>query len=188
VQFWSESIEKQIGERVMIALRDPVLLKVFEKFGPETFRRSSVFHGLDKFLRECEVRGNCCFEIGTWNGLTAVVLSRFFEQVITVDVAHNAMKHEVLEHLGIRNVTCIDITSNSHKADLARNIDFDFAFMDGDHANDTASDWALVRRCGRVLFHEVWPWQDPVFALVHSLPRREVRQGGCGLALWESNR
>lgn len=185
MQYWTSEIEKQVGDRVQIILRDPQLLSVYQRFGAEVLRRSSVFHGLDRFLLERGARGLRCFEVGTWNALTSVVLSRYFDEVVTVDIAHNALKHKVLEHLGITNVVCVDIRDNSHKASVANALNFDFAYLDGDHANDTATDWALTRGCGRVLFHEAWPWQEPVWSLVHSLPDREVAHNGMGLALWE---
>lgn len=188
MQYWTPEIEKQVGERVQILLGDPYLFSAFQKFGASITRRSSVFHGLGKFLAERKVKGAVCFEIGTWNALTSVVLSRCFDQVVTVDIAHNDVKHEVLEHLGIRNVLCIDIRDNEEKAKVSEGIDFDFAYLDGDHAHDTEADFDLVKRCGRVMFHEAWPFQKKVWTLVHSLPHEEVTFGGAGLALWETPR
>lgn len=185
MQFWTSEMEKQVGDRVQTILRDPQMLSVFERFGAECFRRSSIFHGLAKFLTENKVRGGTCFEVGTWNGLTAVVLSRFFDRVVTVDIAHNELKRDVLGHLGIDNITCIDIVDNEQKAKVAKKMTFDFAYLDGDHAHDTESDFALVKHCGRVLFHEVWPFQPPVWNLVHTLPAGQVVFGGAGLALWD---
>lgn len=184
MQFWTEATEKQVGDRVNLVLTDPQLLSVLQRFGGEVFRRSSVFHGLDKCLQAWGVRGRRCFEVGTWNGLTAAVLSRYFDEVVTVDIAHNALKHELLTHLGIRNVRCIDIADNEAKARVARETEFDFAYLDGDHANDTEADWNLTRGCGRVLFHECWPHQVPVWNMVHTLPMENVRHCGAGLALW----
>lgn len=188
IQFWSSAIEKQVGDRVQTVLGDPQLLSAFERFGADILRRSSVFHGLDKFLAQRGVLGRRCFEIGTWNGLTAAVLSRYFDEVVTVDVAHLGLKHDVLAHLGIMNVTCIDIDDNADKAKVWKKYggDFDFAYLDGDHTHDTETDFELVRSCGRVLFHEAWPWQGPVWDLLHQLPRDEVTHGGMGLALWEA--
>lgn len=185
MQYWTLEMEKQVGERIQAILGDPPMLRVFEAFGVATFRRSSVLKGLARFLTEQEVTGARCFEIGTWNGLTAAVLSRFFDEVVTVDIAHNALKHEVLAHLGIKNVRCIDIDSNEQKADVAMSVAFDFAFLDGNHAKDTEADWALTKSCGRVLFDEAWPFQPPVWQLVNSLPPDEVVFGGAGLALWD---
>lgn len=177
-------MEKQVGDRLQIVMTDPDLLEIFKQFGGAPFRRSSVFHGLGRFLKECGVSGQRCFEVGTWNGLTAVVLSRFFDEVVTVDIAHNSLKHKVIKHLGITNIRCIDIADNKEKAEIAKSLTFDFAYLDGDHANDTESDFALVKKCGRVLFHEVWPFQPPVWELVHSLSPERVTHGGAGLALW----
>lgn len=189
MQFWSEAIEKQVGDRVQMVLRDPYLLAAYQRFGAEVLRRSSVFHGLDRFMAERGIRGKRCFEVGTWNGLTAAVLSRYFDQVVTVDIAHRALKHEVLGHLGIKNVTCVDIDDNDEKATIwKRHSPFDFAYLDGDHANDTTTDFELVKGCGRVLLHEAWPFQVPVWTLVHELPYEEVTFSGCGLALWEQKR
>jgi hypothetical protein len=186
LQYWTEAMEKQVGDRLQIVMTDPLLLRAYQKFGGEPFRRSSVFHGLGRFLTEQQVRGEVCFEIGTWNGLTAVVLSQFFEQVVTVDIAHNVLRGRLLDYLGIRNVVCVDIKDNADKARVADRLDFDFAYLDGNHADDTESDWNLTKRCGRVLFHEVWPHQPPVWELVNTLPHREVTFGGAGLALWEA--
>lgn len=184
MQFWSQEIEKQVGVRVQTVLNNPDLLKAFERFGAEALRRSSVFHGLEQFLREQDVAGCRCFEIGTWNGLTSVVLSRFFDEVVTVDIAHNAMKHELIAHLGITNIRCIDIIDNAEKRRIAESLEFDFAYLDGNHADDTEADWNMTKKAGRVLFHEAWPFQPPVWELVYSLPRDQVTHGGMGLALW----
>lgn len=186
LEFWTEQMEKQTGARLQILLDDPILAKAWQHFGGGIFRRSSIFHGLGKFLAEQEVRGSRCFEIGTWNGLTAAILSRHFDEVVTVDVAHNEQKHEILNFLGVKNVRCIDIIDNIEKMRVAASLDFDFAYLDGDHANDTESDFAMVKHCGRVLFHECWPHQDPVWRLVNLLPDQEVTYGGAGLALWRA--
>jgi hypothetical protein len=187
VQFWTSEIEKQVGHRVQIILDDPQLLRVYQRFGAEALRRSSVFHGLDAFLKARGVRGDTCFEIGTWNALTSVVLSRYFRQVVTCDltVYSNPMKHEILKELGITNVRCVDIADNEEKRRLADRLKFDFAYMDGNHADDTDSDWAICERGGRVLFHEAWPWQTRVWNLVHTLPHNQVAHSGMGLALWD---
>lgn len=186
---WTLAMEKQVGSRVGTVLGDPMLLSVFQKFGAQIFRRSSVFHGLGKFLEDNNVSGECCFEIGTWNGLTAALLSRHFKRVVTVDIAANSVKHEVLKHLEITNVECIDIRDNHDKPRvlkglLQRGIKVDCAYLDGNHAEDTEEDFSVVRGYGRVIFHEVWSFQSPVWSLVHALPQHEVTHGGCGLAMW----
>jgi hypothetical protein len=68
----------------------------------------------------------------------------------------------------------IDCADNAEKVARIERENFDFAYSDGDHHADTMLDFDLVRRCGRVLFHEYWPMQPPVWNLVNSLPRGEV--------------
>lgn len=187
-QMWTSNMEKQVQDRVQTILTDPMLLSLHQRFGGDIFRRSSVFHGLGKFLRQQNVKGKVCFEIGTWNALTSVVLSRHFEKVVTIDIVSTKMKHKVLDHLGITNVECIDIESNADKPGVIEGREFDFAYLDGDHANDCELDWDLTKHCGRVLFQEVWPHQSPVWELVRSLPEYQMAFGGVGLALWDGSR
>jgi len=185
---WTREMEKQVGDRLNIVLCNPRLLSVYQRFGGEVFRRSSVFHGLERFLRDNKVRGRRCFEIGTWNGLTAIVLAEFFDEVVTVDIAHNPLKHEIIRHLGITNIRCVDIEDNAAKAGVLAGMEIDCAYLDGNHAEDTPADDALVKHCGLVIYHECWPMQEPVWAHVASLPPEEVVHGGCGLALWRATR
>ena len=180
-------MEKQVGRRVQILLDDPVLLRLYQKFGGEIFRRSSIFHDLEKFLKDENIRGKCCFEVGTWNGLTAIILSRFFDRVVTVDIVNQPLKLEILKEAGVTNVECINIHKNKQKKEIVENLDFDFTYLDGDHANDTHADFSLVKKCGRVLFHEAWPFQPPVWDLINHLPSNEVTLGGAGLALWRQS-
>ncbi len=184
----TREIEKLIESRVNTIMCDPQLMLVHQKFGGAVFRRSSVYHGLAKFLVENHVRGKRCFEVGSWNGLTSIVLARHFDEVVSIDIAHNQIKHEIADALGVKNIQFIDIHDNDEKAKVARELKFDFAYLDGDHANDTYSDWDLTKHCGRVLFHECWNFQPPVWDLVHELPQDQVIYGGFGLALWNGNR
>ncbi len=189
-QYWTPEIEKQVGQRVQTVLSDEQLLSIYRKFGAEALRRSSIFHGLDQFMKDERISGDVCLEIGTWTAMTSVVLSRYFREVVTLDLEQysNPLKHKVLEHLGIENVRCVDIRDNAHKASIAKALKFDFAYMDGNHADDTESDWAITKGSGRVLMHEAWPWQESVWELLHRLPPHEVSWNGCGLALWRASK
>lgn len=186
--YWNRTLEKVCNKRIDCILGDQDLLKVYKHFGVEFLRRSSVFHGLDRFLKKNRIQGDICFEIGTWNGLTAMVLSRYFKQVVTVDIAHNKQKHELFDYLKIHNVRCVDIESNDDKPKIIRKTDFDFCYMDGDHENDSLDDWELVRHCGRVMFQEAWPWQKPLWELVESLPKDQVVHNGDGLVYWDARK
>lgn len=160
-------------ERFLALYRDPQLCRVVDEFGIEVFRRSAVLEGLDDFVRAQGFRGTRCVEIGTCNGLTALVLARYFDEVVTIDNAPNDIKRRIAEALGVTNIRFIDVANNAEKAEVVRGLDgFDAAFVDGDHARDTETDFALVARCGNVLFHEHWDQQPAVVELVRRLKAR----------------
>lgn len=179
---------------------NPYLLRVTEKFGPRAYRRTSICMEFERFLRRIarevgngEKIGRVGLEIGTYNGLSAVILSQFFDQVIAVTIetqpVEQLLKHQIVEHLGIKNIRFIDVKDNNHKRTVVQAVDYDFAYLDGDHQHDTLADWELVRGCGRVLFHEYWPLQPPVWDLVESLPPAQVIRAEVDcFAFWDAHR
>lgn len=176
--------EKRFYQAFYALHRDKVLIDVFNKFGIESFRRSSVLEGFDEFLKETKFSGKRCVEIGTCKGITAVVLSRYFDEVVSIDILPDPMKYEIVEYLGIKNIKFYDVKNNAEKAKIINRIEFDAAYSDGDHANDTNEDFDLVKRCGRVLFHEYWEPQPPVVELVDSLKDKGQVQIKDKWALW----
>lgn len=177
---------------------------ILKQFGKEAFGRSSACMEFEHFLQQLVNErwraegdheyplGRTCLEIGTFHGITAVVLSQFFERVLCVSVDEDPsrlFKHKIMKFLGITNVSFFDAKNNKEKSAFVNAAQFDFCYQDGDHTNDTHEDFALVKRCGRVLFHEYWPLQPPVWNLVNSLPQDEVTraQFDC-LAYWEKKR
>lgn len=161
--------EKMFYERFWALLNDVDLMAVFKAYGPSAFRRSSVLEGLEPFIKAQRFGGKACVEIGTLKGLTAIVLSRHFEHVVTIDIVDDPLKHVIASSLGIRNIEFVTVKDNAEKATVINGLDFDGAYVDGDHARDTESDFALVKRCGRVLFHEHWDAQPPVMQLIGRL-------------------
>jgi len=160
-------------ERFEALANDQKLMRVWRKFGIDVFRRSAVLEGFDAFLRAQKFTGRRCVEIGSWNGLTAIVLARYFDEVVSLDIVAREEKHEIAKFLGVKNIQFIDVRDNAQKADVIRGLDaFDAGYSDGDHAKDAASDFALLERGGRVLMHEHWESQPPVVDLVKSLRAR----------------
>lgn len=171
------------------ALANKRLNAIFKRFGRLAFARSSVCGEFEMFLKQIKAGGKACLEIGTYNGITAVVLSQYFERVycVTVDeVTPRLMRRHIFEHLGIKNIECFDAKDNAEKDTIVKALKFDFAYMDGDHTNDTHTDFELVKGCGKVLFHENWPLQPKVWNLVNSLPQDEItRTAWDCFAYWE---
>lgn len=176
--------EKRFYERFYALHGDPVLPEVVKAFGIEVFRRSCVLEGFAAFVSGNGFAGARCVEIGTCHGLTAIVLARHFAEVVTIDIEPNPKKHEITAFLGIANIRFVDVADNREKASVIRDIRFDAAFVDGDHARDTETDFSLVERCGRVLFHEHWASQPPVVDLVAALSRRGRVTAEGKWALW----
>jgi hypothetical protein len=175
--------EKLFYERFWALLNDLDLMRVFERYGPAAFRRSSVLEGFETFIKTHGFGGKTCVEIGTLKGLTAIVLARYFERVVTIDILDDPEKRDIAEMLGVYNVEFHTVKDNAEKAAIIARLDFDGAYVDGDHARDTESDFALVRRCGHVLFHEHWDAQPAVVSQVASLGAVEI---GGKFALWTS--
>lgn len=176
--------EKIFYERFWALHRDRQLVEVVKAFGIGVFRRSSVLEGFADFIREHGFKGQRCVEIGTCNGLTALVLARHFDEVVTIDVVPNDVKRRIADYLGVCNIQFVDVKDNAEKARVIAGLTFDAAYVDGDHTHDTETDFALVQRSGCVLFHEHWPAQPAVMALVDALRStgRVVTKGK--LALW----
>lgn len=161
--------EKKFYERFWALLRDKQLMQVFERYGPTAFRRSSVLEGFESFIQEHGFRGATCVEIGTLKGLTALVLARYFEVVVTIDIVDDPEKREIAAMLGVDNIVFVNVKDNAEKQKILLAHRFDAAYVDGDHARDTETDFAAVAKCGRVLFHEAWEVQPPVMRLIDRL-------------------
>jgi hypothetical protein len=172
------------------AFANPYFQSVMAKFGRKAFARSSVCCEMEAFLRRIGVTGKRALEIGTFQGMSAVLLSQFFYHVTCVSIEDDPrtiIKRDIVKHLGIaEKFTFYDVANNDEKAKRINALGFDFAYVDGDHAHDTLADFDLVKRCGRVLFHEYWPLQPQVWNLVNSLPQAEITraQFDC-FAYWE---
>lgn len=191
--FGDADLSELKGEITFGPFSNPQLNRVLKHFGKAAFGRSSACMEFETMLRKINertpLRDMVCLEIGTFHGITAVVLAQFFKRVFCVSIDDpNAklLKHDIVKFLGISNISFYDAKTNAEKEVFVKALKFDFCYQDGDHTNDTPSDFALVKHCGRVLLHEFWPLQPPVWNLVHSLPASEVMRAeyDC-LAYWE---
>lgn len=177
--------EKLFYERFWALHRDAQLVEVVKEFGISLFRRSSVLEGFDEFIKANNFSGKRCVEIGSCKGLTAVILARYFDEIISIDIQPDPDKAALARFCGVRDkIQFFDIKNNEEKANLVRCYRFDGAYVDADHKRDTEFDFALVKDCGRVLFHEYWESQPAVMALVDRLRKSGdvVTQGK--FALW----
>lgn len=183
-----------LGEITFGPFASPYMREIMKKFGKKAFGRSSACAEFESFLKQVikqpRVVMGTCLEIGTFYGVTAVLLSQFFDKVICVSVdleSDKEMKKRIAAHLGVKNIVFHDVKDNKEKAAIIAASKFDFCYQDGDHTNDSQTDFDLVKRCKRVLFHEYWPLQPAVWNLVNSLPQDQVTRAhfDC-LAYWDA--
>jgi predicted O-methyltransferase YrrM len=128
-------------------------------------------------------------EIGTYFGVSAALLAYYTDHVITIDLGNYYDRIPFwFEFQVLDRITSFTVEDDAEKAKALTEIDFDFAYIDGDHTYDAvAFDFELTRRCGRVLFHDYyypgsalskrtnWGKVVPgIKKLVDSLPKTEV--------------
>lgn len=139
-------------------------------------------------------------EIGTYKGVTAAFMSQFCEKLITIDLVNGRLektdvysdinRSHLWSRLGINNIIFIQINNNKEKFNIMRNLDFDFAFIDGAHDKSVKNDFKHVRHCGKVLFHDYdtrgQDCLDHVYNFVNSLPKDEIDINDI-FAFWRNN-
>lgn len=170
----------------MSAMRD----KIVALHGQHALKRSilSIREGggvIEHFLSGKGVR--TALEIGTYRGVGAAEISQFVDRVITIDLHHGRLeqlgekwdRRAFWRSLGIDNIDLHLVHNDAEKAALIESLEFDFAFVDGAHDERVRDDFALVKRCGQVLFHDVdsrgKPELDHVYNFVMSLPRAQLQ-------------
>lgn len=173
--------------------------KIIDIYGAGYLRRSAINieGGEAAFAWALEGKGyENVLEIGTYRGVSAAVMAQYCEQVITIDLVHGRREQlnetfkvgEFWQSLGIDNIHHIRVIDEYEKARMIDGADFDFAFVDGAHDETVWDDFQMVKRCGRVLFHDYNDDGDPAHAhvldLVRSLPPEEVQTMGI-FALWQ---
>lgn len=170
--------------------------------GPGVFSRSalSIRDGAGVFER---VLGSGAYprvlEIGTYRGVGTAYIAQFCELVTTIDLNHGKReingedfdRHAFWEAMGVSNIALRLVADVQEKAEVIRSIEFDLAFIDaGKH--DIAEDFAFVRHCGAVLFHDYDYREGPgdlnsVYDFVNSLPKDQVEVMDI-FALWTAKR
>lgn len=103
-------------------------------------------------------RWGTILEIGTAHGAGTAMLSYFADKVVTVDVKRWAELDKVMASAGTGVRGRIDfriVADNAAKKALVDGLDFDLAFIDGDHhAAEFKIDFDLCKRCGLLLCHD----------------------------------
>jgi predicted O-methyltransferase YrrM len=94
-------------------------------------------------------------EIGTFHGATAAYMAQFAKHVHTFDI-RNLYDLATWDKLGFADkITFHHVKDRDEIKKILKNIKFDFAFIDDDHSEKVRDSFELVRKCGRVLFHDI---------------------------------
>lgn len=128
-------------------------------------------------------------EIGTWRGVSTALLAHYADKVTTCDLRYYPESMPVWLYFGVNGkIRCTIMEDNDSKAKVINELDFDFAFIDGDHSLEgVAYDFELVKRCGRVLFHDYGIKHCPgPSKFIESLPETELKLKR-PFAYWEAN-
>ena len=145
----------------------PIINIDIEQKLKELNREDLLFHSspaTDNFLYEfvSKKKPTNIIEIGTYNGLSTVQLASIVDGLVyTFDIIYRnceymwnlfGVRHKIDNFIGTKE----DIHYNINWRWNRKQILFDFAFIDGDHRYKSVKwDFELVKRCGRVLFHDI---------------------------------
>jgi predicted O-methyltransferase YrrM len=170
--------------------------RIFELYGRPMFRKSAmgIRDGAGVFEKFLKGKGyKTVLEIGTYKGVSAAEISQYVERVITIDLKQGRVEQTdgsfdrkaFWESLGIKNIELILVADDAEKKAIVDKLEFDFAFVDGGHdAQSVAFDFSIVKRCGRVLFHDAddnskrafkQDANNDVFEFIDKLPKEEVQ-------------
>lgn len=167
--------------------------RVVALHGPAFLRKSAmnIRGGAGVFERALAGKGyRTAVEIGTYRGVAAAEMSQYVERVVTFDLKFGKLERNgtifdrraFWESINVgQNIDLRLVSGDDEKARILNGLDFDFAFIDGDHSGDAPiRDFELVKRCGRVLFHDYDytpgdPGLNRVYNFVNSLPKEQVQ-------------
>jgi hypothetical protein len=153
-----------------------VELNRLDLLGASAARDKAFYEILDK------IDFNTAVEIGTYKGLSTVVLASKAKMVYTFDVYDWEEKDFIWDSFGFKdkiksfvlgklkskdmNIKGLDgwaivghhidrIASRQNINKKLQTLDFDFAFIDGWHDYENVKkDFEIVKKCGKVLFHD----------------------------------
>lgn len=163
--------------------------EIAEEFGQKIVHWSAARFGGEKIISDIMDRLNVkkAVEIGTHLGLTSLIMSKHCEKLYTFDCWDYEEKYQLWKRFGAENIRYYTVPTDKEKGRILSTLEFDFAFVDGDHREGVVTDFNFVKHCGRVLFHDA---NSASYAfvcvknLVDSLPQDEITKID-NFALWE---
>lgn len=132
--------------------------KIYDKFQKEIEGYPSAVKREKAFIEFLKIaQPKIVIEIGTCLGISASLIAQYADKVYTFDTTEHPIKYEIWDYLGIRHkIEAFIIKSNEEKAGIISKIEFDFAYIDGDHRREGVEfDFDCVKnKCGKLLFDD----------------------------------
>jgi len=163
--------------------------KIIDLYGQTALRKSAlnIRGGAGVFEQVLAGKGyRTILEIGTYKGCSSAAMAQYCDRVITIDLAKGKLEWNGVEFdrqafwdsLGVKNIEFHAVKDDAEKKMLVDSLDFDFAFIDGAHDRTVADDFAITKRCGKVLFHDADDngpnKSNCVYEFISSLPKDQV--------------
>lgn len=138
---------------------------------------------------EFQHRRPVLLEIGTHHGVSSTIIAALGVDVVTLDIREYPLARRVWAHFGVEGGIIPLITEGDHHtAQIAKEIHFDAAFIDGCHAlASVRANFEAVKQCGRVIFHDYEHrlYRERTVAFVDALPYGRTTKLS-PFAVWES--
>ena len=118
------------------------VIACYENLFRDFFRKRKIHHAV---------------EIGTKYGLATLLIAHCVPRVTTIDVIPRTEPLELWRFFGNTGskITYAVVDDNKEKQEYLKDLNFDFAFVDGNHGYEEVKlDFECVKKCGRVLFHD----------------------------------
>lgn len=131
-----------------------MIKRLIQRFGEKVTRKSCIPGGAKVVFEElmADKGFKNVVEIGTGQGISAVIMAQFANHVYTFDIKHP--EQNIWGFLKCNNITLT--IGDAEKYQKLNTLEFDFAFIDGNHEGDfPMMDFEAVKKCGRVLFHDI---------------------------------
>lgn len=171
--------------------------KLIDKFKNDAVHMSCIYLGnseedLRYFLEKHKPKN--VIEIGTYQGVSAAIISEYADEVYTVDVEVKALLADILQYLEIKNVYFIPVENRKDEIkeikDIFKMKKIDFVFLDGEHFNgELKKDYEMTKECSKILIHDYSPAFKEVYDFCNNLKgyTMEVRGTFCMLVKEASN-
>lgn len=158
-----------------------LLEKLQSKYGGMVdFTRTSLKGNGERLFRDILSRiptGGTAVETGTHNGFSALLLSEYFDVVHTFDIRNSTVKDDVWKEFEVSNKIHFWLIDNDvQKESIVSELKFDFAFIDGNHRTGLETDFRILNKCGKVLFHDYQPDSENL-VLLHMVAFIEKLEG-----------